>query len=373
MGNPIPSSRDSLLFTPGPLTTSRAVKEAMLRDLGSRDTEFVAVVARVRERLLRVAGVSREQGYEAVLLQGSGTFGVEAMLGTAVPRDGRLLVLANGAYGERMIEIASRLGIPHEAVRVPEDEPIDPAALPLPMKRATHVAVVHCETTSGILNPAAEIGRRAREMGRTFLVDAMSSFGALPLDLAKSGVDFLAASSNKCLEGVPGIALVIARREALLESRGRARSLSLDVAAQWLGLEESGQFRYTPPTHVVLALDRALEELELEGGVEARGARYARNHAILVAGMRSLGFREFLRQEVQSPIITSFHYPEHPAFRFEDFYERLRREGMVIYPGKVGRANCFRIGNIGRLFEPDIRGLLAVIPRVLAEMGLPGH
>jgi 2-aminoethylphosphonate-pyruvate transaminase len=363
------TTRDKLLFTPGPLTTSRGVKLALLRDVGSRDGEFIAVVARVRESLLRLAGVSKETGYEAVLVQGSGTFGVEATLGTAVPADGRLLVLANGAYGERMGEIARRLGIPHEVHRTREDHPVE-----LPpeefLERATHVAVVHCETTSGILNPVAEVGTVVRRHGKALIVDAMSSFGALPLDFQDAGVDFLVASANKCLEGVPGVAFVIAERGALVSAEGRARSVSLDLVSQWRGLEANGQFRFTPPTQVVLALDRAIQELDEEGGPPARLARYTRNHRTLVGGMRDLGFETYLPPEFQAPIITSFRYPRDPRFRFEDFYSRLGREGMAIYPGKVGGADCFRIGNIGHLFEEDVAALLAATARVLRAMGL---
>ncbi len=366
-------AKDKLLFTPGPLTTSRTVKLAMLRDLGSRDAEFIELVRSVRKRLLVVGGVSAEAGYEAVLIQGSGTFAVEAVVSSTVPPDGKLLVVANGAYGERIAQMAAVLRLEHTVLRCAEDTtpvPEEVAAVLAREARITNVVMVHCETTTGIINPIDAIGRVVRGFGLVFCVDAMSSFGAVPIDPPASGIDFLIASANKCLEGVPGIALVLARRDALLATEGFARSLSLDLLAQWRGLETNGQFRFTPPTHVLLALDQALRELEDEGGVTARAARYRANHATLVDGMRALGFAELLEPRDQGYIITSFRYPEDPRFDFEQFYARLSRKGMVIYPGKVSRADCFRIGTIGRLFEADVRCLLAMVRETVAEMGL---
>src|SRR5262249_18285228 len=233
----------------------------------------------------------------------------------------------------------------------------------------THVAAVHCETTSGVLNPIREIGAAAHAAGCTFLVDAMSSFGAIPIDMAHDGIDALAASSNKCLEGVPGCAFVIARR-SLLQAASPAHSVVLDLGAQWRGFERDGQFRFTPPTHVVLALDRALTELEREGGVAGRAARYHANHERLLAGMRALGFAEVVPRRFQSDIITAFHCPGDPLFSFEDFYERLRRRHFVIYPGKVAGVESFRIGTIGRLYPADIEALVTAIGDVMQELGV---
>jgi 2-aminoethylphosphonate-pyruvate transaminase len=234
----------------------------------------------------------------------------------------------------------------------------------------THVAIIHCETTTGVLNPVKEVGQIVRDFGRTYFVDAMSSFGGVPLNLKECGIDYMVSSANKCVEGVPGFAFVLARREALLATEGYARSVSLDLLAQWKGLEKDGQFRFTPPTHVLLAFHQALIELEQEGGVEARAARYQANYKALIAGMRALGFVEYLRPEDQSHIITSFRYPEHPNFNFEEFYRRLNDKGYVIYPGKVSDAQCFRIGTIGCIFPNDIQDLLGAIARVVAEMGI---
>lgn len=364
--------KDKLLFTPGPLTTSSTVKEAMLRDLGSRDTEFIELVRDIRRRLLALAGVSQEQGYEAVLMQGSGTFGVESVIGSVIPRYGKLLVIVNGAYGERMVEMARRLGISVEVSGYEENETplINDLSIRLADDSITHVAMVHSETTSGILNPVEEIGPAVRGAGRRFIVDAMSSFGAYPIDMAAAGIDYLVSSANKCIEGVPGFAFVIARREPLMTSGGNARSLSLDLHAQWRGLEKDGQFRFTPPTHALLAFKRALDELDAEGGVAGRAARYKANHAALLRGMRALGFEEYVPREFQSHIITTFHYPKDPRFAFEEFYRRLSDKGFVIYPGKLTKLDCFRIGNIGRLYAKDMEALVAAIEATLKEMGV---
>ena len=368
----ITPAKDKVLFTPGPLTTSRTVKQAMLRDLGSRDFEFIQRVADIRQRLLQLAGVSKGE-YEAILMQGSGTFSLEAVVSSSVPPDGKLLVIINGAYGRRTEAIAKVLKIPTVALNTSEDSQPDLRQIETTLAAdpsITHVAVVHCETTSGILNPVEAIGAIVKQAGRRYFVDAMSSFGAVPLNLAECAVDYMVTSSNKCIEGVPGFGIILAKRTTLVQTEGYARSLSLNLLAQWQGLEKDGQFRFTPPTHALLAFHQALLELEEEGGVEARAARYRANHETLIAGMRALGFEEYLKPEDQSYIITSFRYPQHPNFSFEQFYKSLNEKGYVIYPGKVGSADCFRIGSIGRIFPSDVRDLLAAIRKTKTEMGI---
>jgi len=358
-----------LLFTPGPLTTSRGVKAAMQRDLGSRDEEFIHTIERVHDRLLTLAGVSRADGCAAILMQGSGTFAVEAMLGTFVPPGGRVLVVENGAYGKRMLDIARALGISWATVSSSPAEPACPETIARVLEGdpgTTHVALVHCETTSGVINPMSTIARVAHDAGCAVLVDAMSSFGAMPIDVHADGVDVLVASANKCLEGVPGVAFAIAR-ESILRAAPPARSVSLDFAAQWRGFERDGQFRFTPPTHVVLALEQALIELEREGGISGRAARYRANHERLVSGMRALGFRTIVDPAHQSDVITSFLYPDDPAFSFEDFYTRLRLRNFLIYPGKLMDVPCFRIGTIGRIYPEDVDALLAAVRATIAS------
>jgi 2-aminoethylphosphonate-pyruvate transaminase len=367
-----PSAHDKLLFTPGPLTTSLSVKQAMLHDAGSWHFEFNHIVAEIRRRLLALAGTSRDQGFECVLMQGSGSFGVESVLGSVIPPNGRVLILANGAYGERIVRMAEVLKISHLAYRTAEDTPTNPSAVERILAQdpaVTHVAAVHCETTTGILNPIQPIGQVTRQHQRRFIVDAMSSFGALPIELESSGIDYLVSSANKCIEGVPGFSFALARRDPFLATAGWARSLSLDLLGQWQGFEKTGQFRYTPPTHALLAFHQALDEWEAEGGVTGRGARYQQNHATLMHGMCSLGFQPFLPAHVQSPIITAFRHPADPAFRFDEFYRRLSDRGMIIYPGKLTQIDTFRIGTIGRLFPADLEQLLAAIRLSLNEMG----
>jgi len=361
---------DKLLFTPGPLTTSSTVKAAMQRDLGSRDREFIALVRDVRARLVALAGGAPD-AWTAILVQGSGTFGVEAVLGTAVPRGGKVLVAQNGAYGARMVEICRVAGIEVRGLEFPEDEPCDPARIAAALDddpAARHVAVVHCETTTGMLNPVSAIAEVAAARGRSVIVDAMSSFGAVPLELGAAGIDWVVSSANKCIEGVPGFSFALARRSALEVTAGNARSLSLDLHAQWKGLEANGQFRFTPPTHALLAFRQALDELDAEGGVAGRARRYRRNRDVVVAGMRRLGFATYLPEERVGPIITSFRFPDDPRFVFEEFYRRLSDRGFVIYPGKVSRADCFRIGHIGRIDPEASERLLLAAQEVLAEM-----
>lgn len=362
---------DPWLLTPGPLTTSPGVKKAMLHDYGSRDLDFIAVNRRLRERL--VAIVHGEAAHVCVPLQGSGTFAVEAMLGNFVPRDGKLLILINGAYGRRMAKVCDYYRREYEVLETPEDVPVDPGALDRALAAddaITHVAVVHCETTSGILNPLAAVAEVTARHGRGLLIDAMSAFGALPLDAREIRFDAVVASSNKCLEGSPGLGFCIARREALQAAKGNSPSLSLDLHDQWTAMEGNGQWRFTPPTHCILAFDRALDEFEAEGGVAGRGGRYRENCDILVSGMRRLGFQTLLPDELQAPIIVTFHTPADPNFVFETFYDRLRRKGFVIYPGKLTVADSFRIGCIGRLGAEQMRAALRAVETTLTEMSV---
>ena len=369
--NQISGWKDKILFTPGPLTTSRTVKQALLRDLGSRDFEFISTVKDIRARLVAMTGAPHD--FETVLMQGSGTFSVEAVLSSCVPPDGKVLAIVNGAYGKRIVQMLRVLKIDHTIVESAEDQYPDLATIEHALahdKRINFVAVVHCETTTGIVNPIERIGALAKAAGAHYFVDAMSSFGAVPVDFNAAHIDYLVSSANKCIEGVPGFGFVIARRDALNTTENYARSLSLDIFAQWKGLERDGQFRFTPPTHALLAFHQALRELEQEGGVEGRAARYRKNYETLVAGMHALGFEEYLPRERQGYIITSFRYLNIKNFSFETFYSALNNKGYVIYPGKVSNADCFRIGNIGRIFESDVSDLLRAIAETLAELGV---
>lgn len=352
-----------LLLTPGPLSTTRTVKAAMLRDWCTWDDDYNGIVQDIRSRLVAMA--TEAPGYTAVLMQGSGTFTVEATLGSVVPKDGKVLVIANGHYGERIGRITRVLGIPtilldFGEVGYPDLHRVESALKTHP--DLTHLAVVHCETTTGMLNPVADICRLARSFNKTTIVDAMSSFGGIPMDADAMGADYVISSANKCIQGVPGFGFVIARRRELEECEGRARSLSLDLHDQWREMEtRGGKWRFTSPTHVVRAFAQALSELEEEGGIAARHARYAANHRVLVEGMEELGFRCLLPEPCRSPVITAFFNPPHPAFAFKPFYSRLKSEGFVIYPGKVTSADTFRIGNIGHVFPDDMKRLVRAV------------
>lgn len=365
------SPRDPWLLTPGPLTTSRSVKEAMLHDWGSRDREFIAINRRVRERLVALAGA--EESHACVPLQGSGTFAIEATIGTLVPRDGKALILVNGAYGKRMAKICDYYRLRYSTLETPEDVPPDPADLDAALvadPELSHVLVVHCETTSGILNPVAAIAEVTARHGRSLIIDAMSAFGAIPLDAREVTFDAVVASSNKCIEGVPGVGFAVIRTAVLEKCRGNAPSLTLDLYEQWQAMEQNAQWRFTPPTHVIVAFDQALREHEEEGGIAGRGARYARNCRVLVDGMRSLGFETLLPDQLQAPIIVTFHMPADPAFAFETFYDYMGERGFVIYPGKLTVADSFRIGCIGRLGEREMRAALEAVRETLAQMGV---
>jgi len=364
--------KDKILFTPGPLTTSQTVKQAMLRDLGSRDFEFINIIKEIRQKLVEIAQVSTDE-YTSILLQGSGTYCLEAVVSSTVPPGGKLLVLINGAYGKRIAKIASILKIETVILESPENEKPNLKQISNALNndsKITNVVVVHCETTTGIINPIKEIGSIVKASGAKYFVDAMSSFGAVPINLDECNIDYLVSSANKCIEGVPGFSFALAKISSLEETKDYARSLSFDLLDQYQGFEKNGQFRFTPPTHSLTAFRQAIAELELEGGVSGRGARYKTNYEKLVSGMREMGFKEYLNEKDQGYIITSFHFPKDPNFNFNEFYERLNDNDYVIYPGKVSNADCFRIGNIGRIFETDVRDLLAVIRETIAEMGI---
>jgi 2-aminoethylphosphonate-pyruvate transaminase len=362
---------DPLLLTPGPLTTSKTVKQAMVHDWGSRDVTFIAINKSVLDRLPKI--VNGGDDFVAVPMQGSGTFAVEAMLTTFIPRGGKVLLLINGAYGQRARKICEIAGRAVAVYETPEDTPpgLDKIEALLKADAAiTHVFAVQCETTSGILNPVAKLAEIVARQGRRLLIDAMSAFGALPLDSRTVQFDAVAASSNKCIEGVPGLGFVICRKAALEQTRGNATTLVLDLHDQWMNFGKTGQYRFTPPIHVIVAFHQALEEFDTEGGVAGRGGRYAENCRVLIDGMRALGFEPLLPDALQAPIIVTFRMPADRNFVFQSFYDKLKDRGYVIYPGKLTVADSFRIGCIGRLYPEHMRGMLAAIREILDEMGV---
>lgn len=353
-----------LLLTPGPLSTSPAVRRVMQRDWCTWDKEYNNLVQDIRQRLVALATAQTEL-YSAVLMQGSGSFSVEAVLGSAIPKDGKILIINNGAYGARMVQMARCLNIDVIELAYPETQIPDLKEIETALTDASisHVACVHCETTTGLLNPIQDIGRIVKAAGKVWIVDAMSSFGGVLMDIAELEIDFLISSANKCIQGVPGFGFILAKREQLQACQGLARSVSLDLYDQWNTMEQhNGKWRFTSPTHVVRAFYQALLELEQEGGVVARYQRYLKNQTCLANGMKKLGFKLVLDADIpQSPIITTFMYPNEADFSFQDLYENLKQAGFVIYPGKVTDSNCFRIGNIGEVYLEDIERLLNAI------------
>ena len=356
------------LLTPGPLTTTDTVKREMLADHCTWDDDYKQITQKIRRELLELAHVS-EKDYTVVLMQGSGSFGVESVITSVVGDDEKLLIVANGAYGERMVDIAEHTRISYalyeeEYDKIPSAERVEKLLEEDPA--ITHVAMVHSETTSGILNDIQSVGKVVRDAGRTFVVDAMSSFGGVDIPVSDWGIDFLVSSANKCIQGVPGFSFILCRRDKLLSSEGKARSLSLDLLDQWKGMEKDGKWRFTSPTHVVLAFSKALDELEAEGGIPARHRRYAENNRLLIEKMRAMGFAPYIDGSRQGPIITTFFYPAGVPFQFSEFYTYIKERGYVLYPGKLTDADTFRVGNIGEIYPEDIEKLASIIAGFLA-------
>jgi 2-aminoethylphosphonate-pyruvate transaminase len=362
---------DPILLTPGPLTTSAETKAAMLADWGSWDGAFNALTASVCRDLIEI--VHGEEDHICVPLQGSGTFSVEAALGTFVPKDGKVLVPDNGSYCKRIVRILGYIGREAVVLTHGEQEPADPARIDAALQSdpaITHVAQVHCETGTGILNPLPEIAAVVARHGRGLIIDAMSSYAAIPIDARTVRFDALIAASGKCLEGVPGMGFVIARRAALERATGNSRSLAMDLVDQWQYMQKTGQWRFTPPTHVVAALRAAIDQYQAQGGLAARQARYAQNCAALVSGMRALGFKTFLPEALQAPIIVTFHSPRDKAYDFAEFYRRVRARGFILYPGKLTAVDTFRVGCIGAINADVLKQAVAAVADVLNEMGV---
>lgn len=358
------------LLTPGPLTTTDAVKREMLADHCTWDDDYKQITQKIRRELLELAHVS-EKDYTVVLMQGSGSFGVESVITSVVGDDEKLLIVANGAYGERMVDIAEHARISYalyeeEYDKIPSAERVEKLLEEDPA--ITHVAMVHSETTSGILNDIASVAEVVKAAGKTMIVDAMSSFGGVDIEVGKLGIDFIISSANKCIQGVPGFSFIICNRQKLMESAGKARSLSLDLYDQWKTMEKDGKWRFTSPTHTVLAFAKAMEELKEEGGIPARSKRYYDNNRLLIRKMKEMGIQAYIGEEHQGPIITTFFYPEHHNFSFQEMYEFIKERGYAIYPGKVTDADTFRIGNIGEIYEEDILKLCDIFEEFFARM-----
>lgn len=358
------------LLTPGPLTTSKTVKEEMMVDHCTWDNDYKQITQWVREQLLELAQVNSDE-YTAVLMQGSGTFGVESAITCSVGKDGKLLILSNGAYGERQEDICKHAGLNYRIQHfhyneVPDAKIVEDILASDP--EITHVSMVHSETTSGILNDIEAVGKVVKAAGKVFIVDAMSSFGGVNIPVADWGIDFIVSSANKCIQGVPGFSFIICRLDELKKCEGKAVSLSLDLYDQWKGMFD-GKWRFTSPTHVVLAFAKALQEMQEEGGISARSKRYQDNNDLLISEMAKLGYKTYIDKEHQGAIITTFFYPEKCNYTFKDMYEFIKERGYAIYPGKVTEADTFRIGNIGEIYKEDIEKLISIYKEFLASKG----
>src|SRR5438132_7557385 len=359
------------LLAPGPLTTSRRTRQSMLRDWGSWDVDFNKITARVCERLLQI--VYGSGTHECVPLQGSGTFSVEAAIGTLVPRTGHVLVPKNGAYCQRIARICRVLGRKLTTIDYAENTQVAAADIERALRAdpsITHVALVHCETSTGILNPLEEIAQAVSRHDRGLIVDAMSSFGALEIDARTTPFDAVVAASGKCLEGPPGMGFVIVRRAALERCEGNCHSLAMDLYDQWVYMNKTTQWRFTPPTHVVAALDAALTQYFEEGGLAARGGAYAKNCRELIAGLAGLGLRSFLPTAIQAPIIVTFHAPASPRYEFKAFYNAVKQRGYVLYPGRPTTVKTFRVGCMGQLGARGMAGAVEAVRDALQEMGI---
>lgn len=371
-----PAMGEPYLLTPGPLTTSALTKQAMLCDWGSWDADFRAMTAALRQQLIQLAANGDEafaETLDCVPVQGSGSFAVEAMLGSFLPAGSKTLVLSNGAYGKRAAETLGYLK--RDFILLDKGDylppmPAEVAAMLAADPAISHVMAIHCETSSGILNPIAEIAAVVADAGCKLLIDSMSAFGGVPLALEQLPFEAIVSSANKCIEGVPGFSFVLAGKTALEACKGNSHSLALDLHAQWQVMNSTGQWRFTPPTHVVAAFMQALAQHAAEGGIAGRHARYVANRDKLVAAMRGLGFETLLDDAWQSPIIVTFFCPLDPAFDFAAFYDGLKQHGFIIYPGKLTVVDSFRIGCIGQLDGAVIDKLVEAVAAVLHQLGV---
>lgn len=357
------------LLTPGPLTTTDTVKKEMMFDHCTWDDGYKKITLNIRSGLLKLAHAN-EDDYTVILMQGSGTFGVESVLTSAVGLEDKLLIVANGAYGERMEDIAKHAGLSYVIYHQDYDKVPDAGEIGRILDQdmsITHVSMVHSETTSGILNNIEEVTRVVKQKNRTMIIDAMSSFAGVDIKVQDLGIDFLISSANKCIQGVPGFSFIIARKNALMKTKGQARSLSLDLYDQWETMDKDGKWRFTSPTHTVLAFAKAMEELEQEGGIAARSKRYYDNNREIIRRFKEMGLETYIKEEQQGPIITTFLFPENVDFTFEEMYDYIKKRGYAIYPGKVTEAATFRIGNIGEIYKEDVNALCDIMKEFLED------
>ena len=357
------------LLTPGPLTTTDTVKQEMSIDRCTWDDEYKQITQKIRTQLLDLAHVSKDD-YTVVLMQGSGTFSVESVMQTAIGENDKALIITNGAYGKRIVEMAEYIGRNYVEYDLAFNEYPDEHVIREKLAEdvgITHIIMVHCETTTGILNPLEMVAELAKAYDKTLIIDAMSSFGGIEIDVGELGVDYLISSANKCIQGVPGFGFVIAKLTHLQTCKGNAHSLSLDLYDQWQVMDVDGKWRYTSPTHVVAAFSQAIDELLAEGGIEARHERYRKNNQLLRERLEKVGIYPYISLDKQSPIIATYLFPNE-QFSFAQFYEHVKTQGFVLYPGKLTDIDTFRIGNIGEIYEEDIQELCDIIAEYMGVL-----
>jgi len=362
---------DPLLLTPGPVSVSRTVKEVMLRDRPAGDVEFTGDIAHARSYLVEV--INGKGAYTAVPVPGSATYANEAMIATLVPSGGKVLIHSNGVYGDRLVEICAHRHVPHVVLRTQPFTPATAAQFEAAIEAdpaITHVLVVHCETSTGVLNPLEPVAAVCRKHSKALLVDAVASYGAVPIDARALGVQAITLSSNKCMQGVPGVGWAVVQNHALESAKGNADILTLDLWDQNQHMERTGLFRFTPPTQVVSAFAQACREHAEEGGTEGRLERYRRNWQRLVSGMRQMGFETVVPDNFASPIVATFREPEHPAFSFQKLFEGMKKRGFIIFPGRLALAGTFRIACMGTVTEDDIAEAMDAVAETMAEMGV---
>lgn len=362
-----------LLLTPGPVSVSATTKQVMMIDRPSGDVEFQTDVSQARDYLVEL--VNGRGAYTAIPVPGSATYANEGVIATLVPPGGKVLLHTNGVYGDRLIEICAANGTPHVVLRTRPFAPATPEAFEAVLcadPAITHVMVVHCETSTGMLNPLEPVAEICRRHAKGLLIDAVASFGAMAIDARALGFHAVTLSSNKCMQGVPGVGWAIVQQHALEAARGVCRSLSLDLWDQNQHMQRTGAFRFTPPTHVVAAFAQACREHAAEGGSAARLSRYRRNWHRLIDGMRQMGFSTVVPDEHASPIVATFHNPPDPAFSFDALFQGMKRRGFVIFPGRLAIADTFRIGCMGDVTEDDIGAAMAALAETLVEMGMTG-
>lgn len=358
----------NILLNPGPATTTDSVKLAqVVPDICPREKEFAGMMKQMREDLVRIVHGDQEK-YTSVLFCGSGTLNLDVCLNSLLPADRKVLVINNGAYSSRAVEICEYYGLPHIQLKFPVDEQPDLKVVEQTIKENPDIAVVyttHNETGTGVLNPVREIGALAHENGAIFVVDTTSTYAMIPIDIERDNIDFCMASAQKGLMSMTGLSFVIGNRRIIEESANYPkRSYYCNLFLQYDYFEKTGQMHFTPPVQTIYATRQALDEY-FEEGEKAKWERHTRVFQALKKGVASLGFREMIRDEIQAGLVVSVLYPDDPNWDFERVHDYCYEHGFTIYPGKVSDTPTFRLCALGAIDEPDIEAFIQVLRQAL--------